>query len=474
MQWLEQGVFDALSKKYLSTVLLEVYEVIDQGGGSTPAGQNGVPLETQRGESTAPEGPHEGDDDVSRRILEVFSFSVDYPSASSGPKFTMSRGKKGRKGKPEPDQNRTRNGIKQSTSDVLVQLMELASTLAPLPANRVVSMKLLYTSATPEDYEPPMFRAADDKSTGSNCWFENRPLQLSPGKVCTPYHEMLIHIKTTVGTKELVDDTSCRDTRSPMKEIKNPEAMNSSGQRDEIEDNSESRVIDLAREFGTGRSRKAKTQDKIEDDESDVVAGVRSPRQAMDVDVGVSTLNRGGNNVPSALTPQQNFGRKNEYGLKSSIEQAAKDMQDISLGNYQGSQRVRGNGENKSRVGASVNDWGSRPLASPPALNLGPSALKRPFAEPKMEVNVESPFGKKRPPLPQKRPSSLDQAHSQATTAQPVRSARVKVSEPETYIYQKAKRVRRNTAQKGHNVQRYEEEKKQGQRPDDDIVSACV
>lgn len=473
VQWLEQGVFDALTKKYLATVLLEVYEVFDKSNPSSPADLNEI-LETQRGESTSPDGQEGSDKDITRKILEVFSFSVSYPSATSGPEFRMSRGKRGKKGKLESDEKPTRNSIKQSTSDVLVQLMKLASTLAPLPENRVVSMKLLYTSATPEDYEPPMFRAADDKSTGSNCWFENRPLQLSPGKVCTPYHEMLIHIKSTAGIKSAANDNHFLGTRSMMNVTKDTGRESGSRRGDEIEDNSESRVIDLEKEFrGTG-CRKTRKADEIEDVESDVVNGVRSPTKAMAIDVRGDRPSRGGVCRPRPSNLQEKGHSEKQYALGSSIEQAAKNMQEISLENYQGSQMVT-NKQINHQSGAPVKDGSGLRLASPPVLDLGPpmaTPSKVPLDNPGAQVSVQSPFGKKRPPLPRKRQGSLDLAHSQATTVDPVRSARQKVSETENYIHQKAKRARRNPRQ--HSEQRDEDEAKKRRLTGDDNVSSCV
>lgn len=416
VQWLEEGVFDALSKKYLATVLLEVYEVIEKGNTSSPGDLNEI-LETQRGESTAP----------TRKILEVFSFSVSYPSAVSGPEFSMSRGQ---------NEELTRNRIKQSTNEVLVQLMKLASTLAPLPENRVVSMKLLYTSTTPEDYEPPMFRAADDKSTGSNCWFENRPLQLSPGKVCTPYHEMLIHIKSNAGTKYNPDQGTIQRTQSQMDVARNAEGANGIRSGDEIEDNSESRLIDLQKEFQGKLGRKTRKLDEIvEDDESDVVKGVRSPRQAMAIDAKGDLLNS---------VAEEKVHSEKQYALRSSIEQAANEMQEISLENYQGSQGVTGKRRGNPKMDARGKDGSFLRLASPPALDLGPPIVapsKGPSETP--DAHMRSPYGQKRPPLPQKRRSSLALAHSQATTVDAVRSARQKVSEPEDFIRQKSKRARR-------------------------------
>lgn len=188
IQWLEKGVFDALTKKYLSTVFLEVFENIEGQEGNK---ENDVRVGTQCGDSGIPLGKKD-ENNHSRRLLEVFSFEVSYPVDSDGPEFRMSRS--GPRGGEKDDGECSRENIKQNTASVLRRLVELASTLAPLPDDRVISMKLLYTDDTPKNYEPPLFCAAPNDST--NCWFENRPLRLSPGKVRTPYHELMMHIRT--------------------------------------------------------------------------------------------------------------------------------------------------------------------------------------------------------------------------------------------------------------------------------------
>jgi HORMA domain len=102
--------------------------------------------------------------------------------------------------------------------------------LQPLPENRIVSVKLLYTPKTPATYEPPLFQAASDVSMG--CWFENRPLRLSPGYICTPYHEMSICIRTASDTRskpqddEMDSGTSSASTNSSIADSESTRAPN--------------------------------------------------------------------------------------------------------------------------------------------------------------------------------------------------------------------------------------------------------
>lgn len=115
---------------------------------------------------------------------------MSYPT-SSDPKLSISRSSEGTKSTLS---HHSKDVIKKNTSEVLRLLVELSTSLKPLPENRMISVKLLYTSSTPAEYEPPLFQAADEESV--NCWFDNRPLRLSPGTVSTPHHEMSLCIRT--------------------------------------------------------------------------------------------------------------------------------------------------------------------------------------------------------------------------------------------------------------------------------------
>jgi hypothetical protein len=217
VSWLEQGVFDALSRGYLDTVLLEIYEnTCDDNHGSENArdfqgtqnadsGNPGDNIESRRGAS-------------SKKLQEVFSFAVSYPP-NSGPYFNLSRSACAQNG---IGIGLSKENIKKNTSEVLRLLVQMASKLQPLPERKIVSIKLLYTDKTPAGYEPPLFQAASESSMGQ--WFENRPLRISPGKVLTPYHEMSINIRTALKIREnqeknkVESDTSTDSTMSSVGE----------------------------------------------------------------------------------------------------------------------------------------------------------------------------------------------------------------------------------------------------------------
>jgi HORMA domain len=168
-----------------------------------------------------------GDQHLKRRLLEVFSFSVSYPNSKSDPVFSISRS---RNADMKNEVALSKDSIKKNTSEVLRLLVEMTSTLQPLPENRSVSVKLLYTPKTPATYEPPLFQAASDESMG--CWFENRPLRQSPGKICTPYHEMSICIRTASDVRSKPQDdemdggTSSASTNSSIGDSESTRAPN--------------------------------------------------------------------------------------------------------------------------------------------------------------------------------------------------------------------------------------------------------
>lgn len=102
--WLEKGVFDALQKKYLEVVLLEIYDGSD-----------------------------------STKLLECFSFGVSY--TDEGASFSLGGGTgKGETSKPIDVE--AKEEIKTSTSAVIRTLIELCAKLQPLPDNRIISMKV--------------------------------------------------------------------------------------------------------------------------------------------------------------------------------------------------------------------------------------------------------------------------------------------------------------------------------------------
>jgi HORMA domain len=277
--WLEEGVFDALSHQYLETVLLEIYDDSNdvkaaahkssnrnttEEAADSDDGTGMMAIETQNADSDAPTKdakPSPGSVSIraqpKRRLLEVFSFSVLYPKAS-GPELSLSRSSPANGSSPAQC---SRRSIKHNTSEVLRLLVELSSTLQPLPDNRIISIKLLYSPSTPDDYEPPLFSAAREDSM--NCWFENRPLRLTPGRVSTPYHEMSLCIRSIVDVQGGEDD----EVEEVKGEDADDEDMDGDREGDSHEERERNENEEMTRGIDTADSTPAEYRENVSDDD---------------------------------------------------------------------------------------------------------------------------------------------------------------------------------------------------------------
>jgi len=153
--WVEDGVADALQRRYLRRLLFSVLAPLD---------------ETERAKVAAGKP---------RTLLETFSFCFSYgakdsqhatihlalqgdadESAGDGPKVAQdvqegAAAAQGPNGLPLPSDAKS---TKMQCAYMARQLMQLMVTFEEIPANRVLSMKLEYVDETPEEYEPPYFR----------------------------------------------------------------------------------------------------------------------------------------------------------------------------------------------------------------------------------------------------------------------------------------------------------------------------
>ncbi|QSL65791.1 hypothetical protein MERGE_000069 [Pneumocystis wakefieldiae] len=121
LDYLNQGVYDALSKKYLRSILFAIYF----------------------------------DPNDSTNIFESYTFNFVYSGRDKKPMMNVvnSKGEKQSFGVEE-------EYAKRCIQLLLRNLITLTQNLSPLPENknRYITMKLFYTDATPQDYQPPMFR----------------------------------------------------------------------------------------------------------------------------------------------------------------------------------------------------------------------------------------------------------------------------------------------------------------------------
>ncbi|KAI9102838.1 DNA-binding protein [Phlyctochytrium arcticum] len=142
MNWLEQGCFDALEKQYVSINIVT-------------------------------------DTATSRYRLEAYTFGFSYPAKDKWCISIDANGKNAFKVK-------TKGEIMKATTELLRRLLILTQTLSALPPQAYITMKLFYyDETTPEDYEPPYFRAGDDDE---KFYFAHRPEKIRVGQIETPHH----------------------------------------------------------------------------------------------------------------------------------------------------------------------------------------------------------------------------------------------------------------------------------------------
>ncbi|KAJ3681140.1 hypothetical protein LUZ60_015629 [Juncus effusus] len=175
IDWMEKGVYDALQKKYLKTLIFCICE--------------------------KPEGP----------MIEEYSFSFSYPNpneeevsmniTSNGNKKTKSTFKCNSTD-VSPDQMRS------SACKMVRTLVTLMRTLDQMPEERTILMKLLYYDVvTPDDYEPPFFRGCTE-TEAVNIWSKN-PLKMEVGNVNSKHLVLALKVKSVLDPCE--DETGNAD-----------------------------------------------------------------------------------------------------------------------------------------------------------------------------------------------------------------------------------------------------------------------
>ena len=157
-EWLENGVFDALRKRYLRSVVFGVYLDPDQ-------------------EST---------------LIESYTLHVAY--GADGAHLEVMRSSDASTVSTEP--LGSREEIQASTVQLIRTLIALTGTLRPVPSTRWLTMKLFYyDDVTPPEYEPLGFRKAEDSDT---IVYFDEPMKLTVGTVATKHVSMSLRMKTAV------------------------------------------------------------------------------------------------------------------------------------------------------------------------------------------------------------------------------------------------------------------------------------
>ncbi|KAJ6346971.1 hypothetical protein OIU76_003627 [Salix suchowensis] len=165
IDWMEKGVYDALQKKYLKTLLFCVCETI--------------------------EGP----------MIEEYTFSFSY-SNSESQEVSMNINRTGNKKqggtfKYNSTTEITPNQMRSSACKMVRTLVQLMRTLDKMPEERAVLMKLLYyDDVTPADYEPPFFRGCTEEEA-HNAWIKH-PLQMEVGNVNSKHFVLALKVKSVL------------------------------------------------------------------------------------------------------------------------------------------------------------------------------------------------------------------------------------------------------------------------------------
>ncbi|XP_061993330.1 meiosis-specific protein ASY1-like [Rosa rugosa] len=173
IDWMEKGVYNALQKKYLKTLLFCVCEDV--------------------------EGP----------MIEEYTFSFSY-SKSENQEVSMNINRSGNKKqggtfKYNSTTEITPNQMRSSACKMVRTLVQLMRTLDRMPEERTILMKLLYyDDVTPADYEPPFFRGCTEEET-RNSWTKN-PLKMEVGNVNSKHLVLALKVKSVLDPCEDEND----------------------------------------------------------------------------------------------------------------------------------------------------------------------------------------------------------------------------------------------------------------------------
>ncbi|KAI4336583.1 hypothetical protein L6164_015095 [Bauhinia variegata] len=178
IDWMEKGVYDALQKKYLKTLLFCVCEAVD--------------------------GP----------MIEEYAFSFSY-SDSDKQEVSMNINRTGNKKqggtfKCNSITEITPHQMRSSACKMIRTLVQLMRTLDRMPEERTILMKLIYyDDVTPADYEPPFFRGCTEEES-HHPWTKS-PLKMEVGNVNSKHFVLTLKVKSILdpcedGNEGLQDD----------------------------------------------------------------------------------------------------------------------------------------------------------------------------------------------------------------------------------------------------------------------------
>jgi hypothetical protein len=208
IEWLEKGVFDALKKKFLKTIVFVICSDVEHEFEST---------------------------------IESYEFNVTYPdSAEHGvAQLDICKTSSGKKVGMRQFKSQTKTEITKSMVLLLRTLITLSQTLKPVPDSRYITMKLLYYDhVTPADYEPPFFRPVPETQARV---YSKDFIKLKVGSVATSYHTMEFKVRTAQDLFEY-DDTLEENLIKDSEEVAYKEKENP--QKESSENSQETQITE--------------------------------------------------------------------------------------------------------------------------------------------------------------------------------------------------------------------------------------
>ncbi|KAG6781431.1 hypothetical protein POTOM_014334 [Populus tomentosa] len=179
------GVYDALQKKYLKTLLFCVCEAIEG-----PMIEEYTLLGDFNGVSFSA---------VSFGYSDSESQEVSMNINRTGNK------KQGGTFKYNSTNEITPNQMRSSACKMVRTLVQLMRTLDKMPEERAILMKLVYyDDVTPADYEPPFFRGCTEEEA-HNAWTKH-PLQMEVGNVNSKHFVLALKVKSVLDPCEDEND----------------------------------------------------------------------------------------------------------------------------------------------------------------------------------------------------------------------------------------------------------------------------
>ncbi|KAF9261437.1 DNA-binding protein [Marasmius fiardii PR-910] len=179
LNYLENGIFDALQKQYLRSFIFAIYVDKNNPNNIIEAYTFNFRYHTIAGTNTTIPIMTLGDD-LNKMSLQ---------DRSSDPLIASAN-----KGKPP-----TLKDVKKSVKGLLKSLISAMVNMDVLPKRRYASFKIFYTDDTPPEYEPPHFRPGNyekDKWHFTTHDFDEIPEKWSLGRVSSGYHSVEVNVST--------------------------------------------------------------------------------------------------------------------------------------------------------------------------------------------------------------------------------------------------------------------------------------